>query len=81
MSEKIYVAILDSGCRFETFEKLSITLDENYNCVIQDQKEISFEHGNEIATIINDENINIYDIQIFNENLRTTPIQVYSALK
>jgi major intracellular serine protease len=81
MSDKIYVAILDSGCRFDTFEKLSITLDENYNCVIQNQKKINFDHGNEIATIINDENINIYDIQIFNENLRTTPIQVYFALK
>lgn len=81
MNKKIYVAILDSGCKFDTFEKLSITLDENCNCVIQNQKKINFEHGNEIANIINDININIYDIQIFNENLRTTPIQVYYALK
>ena len=81
MCKEIYVAILDSGCSFKTYEKLSVQIDDNNDCEISEQKSINFNHGNVIANIIKAENINIYDIQVFNENLTTTPIQVFHALK
>lgn len=80
MGKDIYVAILDSGCRFDTYEKVSIQLSEQYQCEITEPKNINFEHGDVIGNIINQENIHIYDIQVFNEQLRTTPIQVFYAL-
>lgn len=81
MSKEVFVAILDSGCSFETYEKISVQIDENQNCKISQQKKINFNHGEVVSNIIKDENINIYDIQIFNENLTTSPLQVYHGLK
>ena len=81
MNKEVFVAILDSGCSFDTYEKLSVQIDDNYNCEITKQKKINFNHGDVISNIIKAENINIYDIQVFNENLTTTPIQVFHALK
>ena len=81
MNKEIFVAILDSGCSFDTFDKVSVQIDDNNDCEISEQKKINFNHGDVIANIIKAENINIYDIQVFNENLTTTPIQVFHALK
>ncbi len=76
MNKDVYIALLDSGCRFETYEKVSIKQDK-----IEKIKEIHFEHGNIIGDIIKDKNIYIYDIQIFHKSLSTNPICVYNALK
>ena len=81
MNKEIFVAILDSGCSFDTFDKVSIQIDDVHDCKITEQKKINFTHGDVIANIIKAENINIYDIQVFNESLTTTPIQVFYALK
>ncbi len=81
MSKDIYVAIIDSGCKFKTFENYSIQLNEDNSCEIKEIENINFEHGNVIGNIIKDENIFIYDIQVFNKQLNTTPVQVYEALK
>ncbi|MCT7908302.1 S8/S53 family peptidase [Arcobacter lacus] len=79
MSKEIYVAIIDSGCSFETYEKIAIHI-ENNRIKIKNQNNINFEHGNVIGNIIKDENTNIYDIQVFNENLSTTPNHIFGAL-
>jgi major intracellular serine protease len=80
MSKEIYVALLDSGCRFKTYEKFSIKANKKGICKISEIEDIKFEHGNIIGEIINDTNIHIYDIQVFNEQLSTSPIEVYYAL-
>ncbi len=79
MSKEIYVALIDSGCSFETYEKIAIDV-ENNEIKIEKQKDINFEHGNVIGNIIRDENINIYDIQVFDKNLSTTPNHIFGAL-
>lgn len=79
MSKEIYVALIDSGCSFETYEKIAIEI-ENNKIKIEKQKDINFEHGNVIGNIIKDENINIYDIQVFDKNLSTTPNHIFGAL-
>ncbi|MFW3340285.1 S8 family serine peptidase [Aliarcobacter butzleri] len=79
MTKEIFVALIDSGCDFETYEKIAIDVKNN-EINIGKQKNINFEHGNVIGNIIKDENINIYDIQVFNENLSTTPNHVLGAL-
>ena len=81
MSKEVFVAIIDSGCKFETYEKYSIQLQKDNTCLIKYIENINFEHGNVIGNIIKGENIFIYDIQVFNEQLSTTPMQVYEALK
>ncbi|MDY3201386.1 MAG: S8/S53 family peptidase [Arcobacter sp.] len=79
MSKEIYVALIDSGCSFETYEKIAIDV-ENNEIKIEKQKDINFEHGNVIGNIIRDKNINIYDIQVFDKNLSTTPNHIFGAL-
>ena len=79
MSKEVYVALIDSGCSFETYEKIAIDV-ENNEIKIEKQKDINFEHGNVIGNIIRDENINIYDIQVFDKNLSTTPNHIFGAL-
>ncbi len=81
MSKRIAVAILDSGCSFDTFEKISIEVDEKYNCRIEKQKNINQSHGDVIANIIKDKDIDIYDIQVFTQDLTTTPLHIYYALE
>lgn len=80
MNKNVNVAILDSGCRFETYEKVAVKIDENLKCEFSDNLDVCFEHGDVIGNIIKSENTNIYDIQIFQDNLTTTPLQIFYAL-
>ncbi len=80
MTKEIFVAIIDSGCDFETYDKVAVKL-QNDEIKISKQEKVSFEHGNVIGNIIKDENINIYDIQVFDENLTTTPNHIFGALE
>ena len=80
MSKDIFVALIDSGCTFETHEKIAIKV-ENNKTFTTTQNEIKYKHGDVIGEIISfNENIKIYDIQVFNENLRTTPSHIVGAL-
>ena len=81
MSKNINVAILDSGSKIDTFEKVAIAINKNLEAHITKQKELKFNHGEVITSIIKDSNVNIYDIQIFDEELRTTPLHIYYALE
>jgi len=81
MDKNINVAILDSGCSFETFEKFKITIDENQNPVFEKQDKLNFTHGDVIANIIKQEGVNIYDIQVFDEKLSTSPLHIFYALE
>ena len=80
MNKNVNVAILDSGCSFQTFEKLKISIDENQHPVFEKQDKLNFTHGDVIANIIKQEGVNIYDIQVFNEKLLTSPLHIYHAL-
>lgn len=80
MSKEIFVALIDSGCTFETHEKIAIKV-ENNKILTTTQTEIRYKHGDVIGEIISsNENIKLYDIQVFNENLRTTPSYIIGAL-
>ena len=80
MSKDIFVALIDSGCRFETHEKIAIKV-ENNKTFTTTQNEIKYKHGDIIGQIISfSENIKLYDIQVFDENLRTTPSHIIGAL-
>lgn len=81
MDKNINVAILDSGSSIESFEKIAIKIDKNQKATIEPQQELKFNHGEVINSIINDTDINIYDIQIFDNELRTTPLHIYYALE
>ena len=80
MSKDIFVALIDSGCTFETHEKIAIKV-ENNKTFTTTQNEIKYKHGDIIGQIISfSENIKLYDIQVFDENLRTTPSHIIGAL-
>lgn len=80
MSKDIFVALIDSGCTFETHEKVAIKV-ENNKIFTTTQNEIKYKHGDVIGKIISfSENIKLYDIQVFDENLRTTPSHIIGAL-
>ncbi len=80
MSKEIFVALIDSGCTFETHEKIAIKV-ENNKILTTTKNEIKYKHGDVIGKIIfSNENIKIYDIQVFDENLRTTPSHIIGAL-
>jgi hypothetical protein len=80
MPKDIFVALIDSGCNFETHEKLAIKV-ENNKIFTTSQSEIKYKHGDVIGEIISsNENIKLYDIQVFDENLRTTPSHIVGAL-
>ena len=80
MPKDIFVALIDSGCTFETHEKLAIKV-ENNKILTTTQNEIKYKHGDVIGEIISsNENIKLYDIQVFNENLKTTPSHIIGAL-
>jgi len=81
MGKNINVAILDSGSSIDTFEKIAIKIDKNQKAIIEPQEKSKFNHGEVISSIINDIDINIYDIQIFTNELRTTPLHIYYALE
>ena len=80
MLKDIFVALIDSGCTFETYEKVAIKV-ENNKVFTTTQNEIKYKHGDVIGKIISSaENIKLYDIQVFDENLRTTPSHIIGAL-
>lgn len=80
MPKDIFVALIDSGCTFETHEKVAIKV-ENNKILTTTQKEIKYKHGDVIGEIISsNKNIKLYDIQVFDENLRTTPSHIIGAL-
>lgn len=80
MPKDIFVALIDSGCTFKTHEKIAIKV-ENNKTFITKQNEIKYKHGDVIGKIISsNENIKLYDIQVFDENLRTTPLHIVEAL-
>lgn len=80
MPKDIFVALIDSGCTFESHEKLAIKV-ENNKIITTNQNEIKYKHGDVIGKIISsNENIKLYDIQVFDENLRTTPSHIVGAL-
>jgi hypothetical protein len=80
MSKDIFVALIDSGCTFKTYAKLAIKVKNNKH-FITEQSEINYEHGNIIGEIISfNENIKLYDIQVFDKNLRTSPVHILGAL-
>jgi major intracellular serine protease len=80
MPKDIFVALIDSGCTFETHEKVAIKV-ENNKIITSSQNEIKYKHGDVIGEIISsNENIKLYDIQVFDENLRTTPSHIVGAL-
>lgn len=80
MLKDIFVALIDSGCTFETYEKVAIKV-ENNKVFTTTQNEIKYKHGDVIGKIISStENIKLYDIQVFDENLRTTPYHIIGAL-
>lgn len=81
MSKRVKVAIIDSGCHFETFDKVAVFVDENHQVTYSKQCDINLTHGNVIGNIIKDECIDILDIQVFNENLATTPLHIFYALQ
>ena len=80
MPKDIFVALIDSGCTFETYEKVAIKV-ENNKIITTNQNEIKYKHGDVIGKIISfNGNIKLYDIQVFDENLRTTPSHIVGAL-
>src|SRR6218665_2085104 len=80
MPKDIFVALIDSGCTFETHEKIAIKV-ENNKVFTTTQNEIKYKHGDVIGKIISSaENIKLYDIQVFDEKLRTTPSHIIGAL-
>lgn len=82
MSKKqIYVALIDSGCSFETYEKIAITV-ENKQTQVVTPKEARFKHGDAVGAIIMKvQNIALYDIQVFDKSLHTTPYHIKGALE
>lgn len=80
MPKDIFVSLIDSGCTFETHEKVAIKV-ENNKIFTTTQNEIKYKHGDVIGKIISsNENIKLYDIQVFDENLKTTPSHIIEAL-
>ena len=46
MSKEVFVALIDSGCDFETFEKIAIEIEENeikIESMIKNMKKAGFE--------------------------------------
>ena len=81
MSRDIFVALIDSGCRFETYEKVAVKIEDEKTKIVK-QENIKYKHGNVIGDIIvSNENIKLYDIQVFDKDLRTTPLHIIGALE
>ena len=81
MSKDIFVALIDSGCRFETFEKVAVNVKDNKTEIVN-QSDVKYKHGDIIGKIItSNENIKLYDIQVFDKDLKTTPLHIIGALE
>ena len=81
MSKNIFVALIDSGCRFETHEKVAVNVKDGKTEIVN-QGDVKYRHGDVIGEIIaSNENIKLYDIQVFDKDLRTTPLHIIGALE
>ena len=81
MIKDIFVALIDSGCRFETFEKVAVNVKDDKTEIVN-QSDVKYKHGDVIGSIIcSNKNVKLYDIQVFNENLVTTPLHIIKALE
>ncbi len=81
MSKDIFVALIDSGCTFETYEKVSVNVKDG-KAEIVNQGDVKYRHGDVIGEIIaSNENIKLYDIQVFDKDLKTTPLHIIGALE
>lgn len=81
MSKDIFVALIDSGCTFETYEKIAVDVKDGKTKIVN-QSDIKYRHGDVIGSIIcSNKNVKLYDIQVFNENLVTTPLHIIKALE
>lgn len=81
MSKDIFVALIDSGCRFETFEKVAVNVKDDKTEIVN-QSDVKYKHGDVIGEIIaSNENIKLYDIQVFDKDLKTTPLHIIGALE
>ncbi len=81
MSKDIFVALIDSGCRFETHEKIAVNVKDGKTQIVN-QGDVKYRHGDVIGEIIaSNENIKLYDIQVFDKDLRTTPLHIIGALE
>lgn len=78
--KRIKVALIDSGCSFETYEKVAIVVNKEQNIEVVEPKKVEFTHGDAIGKIIKDDEIEIYDVQIFDEYLSTSALHFFGAL-
>ena len=81
MPRDIFVALIDSGCRFDTHEKIAVNIKDGKTQIVN-QDNVKYRHGDVIGEIIaSNENIKIYDIQVFDKDLSTTPLHIIRALE
>ncbi|WP_345977853.1 hypothetical protein [Sulfurimonas sp. HSL3-7] len=82
MAEReVFVALIDSGCSFETYYKAAIEVEAKRPKVVE-PKAVRFKHGDTVGAIITEAaNVALYDIQVFDERLATTPLHVLGALE
>ncbi|AXX92763.1 hypothetical protein CPU12_02730 [Malaciobacter molluscorum LMG 25693] len=81
MKKDIFVAIIDSGCSFDTYKKVAIK-EDNFELKVVNQNSINLGHGNEIGKIISTcDNAKIYDIQIFENRLNISALYLYKAFE
>ena len=78
--KEINIALIDSGTSLDCIEKVSIFV-ENGKIEIKPQNDISLKHGDEIGKLIDTKYTKLYDIQVFQENLNTSPLHIYGALE
>ena len=78
--KKINIALIDSGTKLKCTENIKIEIINN-KVEITPQEKVIHLHGDVLANIIDDSFVNIYDIQIFNENLTCSPQHIFEALK
>lgn len=81
MSKDIYVGLIDSGCSFETFDKVAIK-QLNKEIIYTKQEQVVLKHGDVIGSILAQNNkINIYDVQVFEQNHSVSAHYLYKALE
>ncbi len=80
MSKDIYVGLIDSGCSFETFDKVAIK-QLNKELIYTKQEQVVLKHGDVIGSILAQNNkINIYDVQMFLNKIIVFPLTIYIKL-
>ena len=79
-SKEIYVALIDSGCTFDTHDKVSIQAF-NGEYIIEEQKKVYFKHGDAIGKILmENKHVKLLDIQIFQKTLSATAHHILASL-